>query len=58
VYEVAQYADGGFVAEALGEGVFTEGGTWDAVRANVREAVKAFCFDRLAPARPRLYRVA
>jgi predicted RNase H-like HicB family nuclease len=45
VFEVAQEADGGFVAEALGESIFTQGDTWDELRANVREAVQAFYFD-------------
>lgn len=49
IFEVTQEADGGFVAEALGESIFTEADTWDALRANVREAVKAFYFDRPAP---------
>jgi hypothetical protein len=57
VFEVTQEADGGFVAEALGESIFTEGDTWDALRANVREAVKAFYFDRPAPTRLRLHLV-
>lgn len=55
VFEVTQEADGGFVAEALGESIFTEGDTWEALRANVREAVCAFHFDRPAPDRVRLY---
>ena len=54
VFEITQEADGGFVAEALGESIFTEADTWDALRANVREAVKAFYFDRPAPKRLRL----
>ena len=45
VFEVTQEADGGFVAEALGEGIFTEGNSWEELRANVREAVRAFFFD-------------
>ena len=57
VFEVTQEADGGFVAEALGESIFSEGDTWDALRANVQEAVKAFYFDRPAPARLRLHLV-
>ncbi len=50
-------ADGGFVAEALGESIFTQGDTWDALRANVREAVRAYYFDRPAPERLRLHLV-
>jgi predicted RNase H-like HicB family nuclease len=57
VFEITQEADGGFVAEALGEGIFTEGDTWDDLRANVREAVKAYFFDRPPPDRVRLHLV-
>ena len=57
VFDVTQEADGGFVAEALGERIFTEADTWDELRANVREAVAAFYFDRPAPARVRLHLV-
>jgi predicted RNase H-like HicB family nuclease len=48
VFEVAQEPDGGFVAEALGESIVTQADTWEELRANVREAVKAFYFDRPA----------
>ena len=54
VFEVAQEADGGFVAEALGESIFTQGDSWDELRANVREAVQAFYFDSTPPAPIRL----
>jgi len=57
VFEVTQESDGGFVAEALGESIFTEADTWDELRANVREVVAAFYFDRTAPARLRLHLV-
>jgi hypothetical protein len=57
VFEVTQEADGGFVAEALGESIITEANTWDELRANVREAVTAFYFDRPAPSRLRLHLV-
>jgi len=49
VFIVTQEADGGFVAEALGESIITQADTWDELRANVREAVKAFYFDQAAP---------
>ena len=49
VFEVTRDADGGFVAEALGQSIFTEADTWETLCANVREAVKAFYFDRHAP---------
>jgi hypothetical protein len=57
IFEVTQEGDGGFVAEALGESIFTQADTWDELRANVREAVTAFYFDRPAPGRVRLHLV-
>lgn len=57
VFEVTQEADGGFVAEALGEAIFTEGDSWEELRANVREAVVAYFFDRPAPKAIRLHLV-
>jgi len=50
VFEVAQEADGGFTAEALGESIFTQADSWDELKANVREAVQAFYFDSAPPA--------
>jgi predicted RNase H-like HicB family nuclease len=55
VFEVTQEADGGFVAESLGEGVITQADTWEELRVNVREAVAAYFFDRPAPDRLRLH---
>jgi hypothetical protein len=57
VFEVTQEADGGFCAECLTESIFTQGDTWDELRANVREAVAAFYFDRPGPASVRLHLV-
>jgi predicted RNase H-like HicB family nuclease len=57
VFEITQEPDGGFVAEALGESIITQADTWEELRANVREAVKAFYFDRPAPTRLRLHLV-
>jgi predicted RNase H-like HicB family nuclease len=57
VFEVTQEADGGFVAEALGESIFTQADTWEELRTQVREAVAAFHFDRPAPSRVRLHLV-
>ncbi len=55
VFEITPESDGGFVAEAVGESIITQADTWEELRANVREAVKAFYFDRPAPARLRLH---
>jgi hypothetical protein len=57
VFEVTQEADGGFCAECLTESIFTQGENWDELRANVKEAVKAFYFDGPKPARVRLHLV-
>jgi hypothetical protein len=37
--------------------IFTEADSWEESRANVREAVRAFNFDRTAPDRVRLHLV-
>mgnify|MGYP001289361071 FL=1 len=57
VFAITQETDGGFVAEALGENIITQADTWEELRANVREAVAAFYFDRPAPQRLRLHLV-
>ena len=57
VFQITQEADGGFVAEALGESIITQAETWEDLRANVREAVTAFYFDRPSPSRLRLHLV-
>jgi len=54
VFEVAQEADGGYTAEAIGESIFTQADNWDELRANVREAVQAFYVDSQPPASIRL----
>ena len=46
VFEVTQESDGGYSAECLTENIFTEGDSWEELRANVKEAVTAFYFDR------------
>jgi predicted RNase H-like HicB family nuclease len=55
VFEVTQEGDGGFVAECLTESIFTQADTWEELRLNVKEAVAAFCFDRLMPSGIRLH---
>jgi predicted RNase H-like HicB family nuclease len=57
VFSVTQEADGGFVAEALGESIITQAETWEELRVNVREAVAAFYFDRPPPKVLRLHLV-
>ncbi len=46
IFEVTQEADGGFCAECLTDAIVTEGNNWEELRANVREVVRAFHFDK------------
>lgn len=57
VFTVTQESDGGYVAECLSHDIFTQGNTWDELRANVREAVSAFFFDQSKPSAIRLHLV-
>jgi len=50
VFSVTQENDGGYVAECLSHDIFTQGGTWEELRVNVREAVSAYFLTR--PNRP------
>jgi predicted RNase H-like HicB family nuclease len=57
VFSVTQEADGGFVAECLSHDIFTQGDSWDQLRANVREAVNGYFFDQAKPSAVRLHLV-
>ena len=46
IFEINEEEDGGFIAECLSEDIFTQGNTWDELKKNVTEAVKAFYFDQ------------
>jgi hypothetical protein len=52
IFEIRDAEEGGFCARALGAAIFTEGETWEELRANVLEAVGLHYEDRLE--RPRL----
>jgi predicted RNase H-like HicB family nuclease len=57
VFSVTQEAEGGYVAECLSHDIFTQGDTWEQVRANVREAVAGYFFDQPKPKSIRLHLV-
>lgn len=57
VFSVTQESDGGFVGECLSHDIFTQGDSWDELRANVREAVSAYFFDQSKPSAIRLHLV-
>ena len=46
IFEVIQGADGGFCAECLTESIVSEGNSWEELRQNVKDVVKAFYFDQ------------
>ena len=54
VFEVTQEEDGGYSAECLTENIFTQGDTWEELRANVKEAVTLYFFDGTKPQSIRL----
>ncbi len=55
LFEVTEEADGGYSAECLTENILTQADTWDELRANVKEATKAFFFDGEKPKYIRLH---
>jgi predicted RNase H-like HicB family nuclease len=57
VFEVTEEPEGGYSAECLTESIFTQGDTWDELRANVKEATEAFFFDGPKPKYIRLHLV-
>ncbi|HWN97226.1 MAG TPA: 2-phospho-L-lactate guanylyltransferase [Methylomirabilota bacterium] len=57
VFSVTQESDGGFVAECLSHDIFTQGGNWNELRANVQEAVTGYFFDQPKPSSIRLHLV-
>ena len=52
VFEIRDAAEGGLYARALGHSIFTEGDSWEELRANLLEAVSLH-FEHAAT-RPRL----
>jgi predicted RNase H-like HicB family nuclease len=45
IFEVHQEEDGGFCTRALGYCIFTQGHTWEELKANVREATECYFED-------------
>lgn len=57
VFEITEEAEGGYSAECLTENIFTQGDTWEQLRANVKEAVSVYFFDGTKPQSIRLHLV-
>jgi len=55
VFEVTEETEGGYSAECLTENIFTQGKTWEELRANVKEATEAYFYDGPRPNYLRLH---
>ena len=55
VFNVTQESDGGYVAYAVGEGIVTQGDTWDELCFMVVDATRGYFRDATPPERLRLY---
>jgi len=54
VFEVVESPEGGFEASALGYHIFTQGETWDDLKAMVQDAVRCHFPDSEQPSMIRL----
>ena len=54
IFIVEESAEGGYEARALGESIFSEAGTLDELRKNIKEAIQCH-FDENAPKIVRLH---
>lgn len=57
IFSIEEDAEGGYVAEALGHSIVTQGDTMEELRANVRDAVRCHFDEGTRPAVIRLHMV-
>jgi hypothetical protein len=57
IFIVEESPEGGFTARALGPSIFTDGDNWQALKANVRDAVSCHFEEGKAPRIVRLHMV-
>lgn len=55
IFFVEEAPEGGYIARALGQSIFTEADTLEELRANIREAVECHYDDGQAPTVLRLH---
>ena len=55
IFEVIQEEDGGYCARAVGEGIFTQGDTWEELKEMVLDATKGYFYDSTPPENIRLH---
>lgn len=46
VFEITQEEDGGFCAKSIGEGIYTQGDTWDELREMILDATHLYFQDQ------------
>jgi predicted RNase H-like HicB family nuclease len=46
VFEITQEEDGGFCAKSIGEGIYTQGDTWDELREMILDATNLYFEDQ------------
>ena len=49
IFEVTEAVEGGYDARALGYGIFTQGDSWEELKAMVQDAVLCYFDDDCAP---------
>ncbi len=54
---IEEAVEGGFIAKAIGESIFTEGDTMDELKENIREAVQCHFDENSIPKIIRLHMV-
>ncbi len=54
-FQITQEDDGGYCAKAVGEGIYTQGDTWEELREMVLDAVHGYFYDSEPPSTVRLH---
>ena len=55
MFAVSQEADRGYCALCTTQDIYSAGQTWDELKINVKDAVRAHFFDQAAPEKIRLH---
>ena len=57
IFQIEESIEGGYEAKAIGYSIFTEGETYEEVKANIREAIKCHFEENEKPSIVRLHLV-
>ncbi|MBI4675523.1 MAG: 2-oxoisovalerate dehydrogenase [Chloroflexi bacterium] len=55
IFLVEEAPEGGYIARALGESIFTEADTWEELKEQIQDAVKVHFEDHAKPSMIRLH---